>query len=126
MAIFMSPDGLPDKILRHVTGEYLATFVAAFKTNIKPNATIPILWAIIYNQGIFLCNTHATRGIYRDIKTSDIDSIKIKTSEYTPPVIQIIFKDILIDDFYIELPKGTSLRELSSILEKLNVQILQA
>jgi len=126
MAILMSPDGLPDKIVRHVTGEYSVNFVAAFKTNIKPNATIPILWAIIYRQGILLCNTHATRGIYRDIKTNEIDSVKIKTSEYTPPVLQIIFKDILADDFYIESPKGTSLQELSRILEKLSVQILQA
>lgn len=124
MSLFMSPDGLPDKILRHVTGEFFENFVAAFKTTIKPNATIPILWAIIYEQGILLCNTHATRGMYRNIKRHEIDSIKLNSSKYTPLLMQIIFKDMNADDFYIESPKGTSLQELSRILKKLNVQML--
>lgn len=124
MSLFLYPDGLPDKILRHVTGEFLDEFIAAFKTTIKPNATIPILWAVIYGQGILLCNTHATRGMYRNIKKHDIDSIKLNSSQYAPPSIQIIFKDVNADDFYIESPKGTSLQELTHILKKLSVQML--
>ena len=124
MSIFRSPEGLPQKIARFVVGEYADDFIAAFKTNIKPNETIPLLWMIVYRGGFLFCNTHKTRGLYRDIKISSVDSVKITSSEYVPPVIQVIFKDINENDFYVESPAGTSEQELNDIFEKLKIQIL--
>jgi len=70
------------------------------------------------------CNTHKTRGLYRDIKISEIDSFKLNISEYTPPVVQIIFKDIHESDYFIESPKGTDSKKLLDILNSLKTQVL--
>lgn len=125
MSILTSPDGLPPKILRHVIGDIFDGFIASFKTNIKPDATIPLLWIIFHKNGLLFCNTHKTRGIYRTIKTEEIDSIRVIQSQLSPPTLQFIFKNLNEDDLFIESPSGTTHGALFGIASKLNIQILQ-
>jgi hypothetical protein len=125
MSIVLTINELPEKIARHVTGEIASGFAGAFKTNIKPNATIPLLWLVIHKDGLLFCNTHRTRGIFQDIKREEIDSFKFSSSSMGSNSFSILFKDLMVEDLHIELPKGVSSKAVITCLRQLNLQILE-
>lgn len=123
MDFYTLPEKLPQKILVNVFDDVLSGFIGAFKTNIKPNATIPLLWMVIHKKGIRFCNSHKTRGLFRDISVDEIDSFKIKTSSFGHTYVKIIFKDIKEDDFYVDIP-GVIKKEILCAISGLGLQII--
>lgn len=124
MPLVLELSKLPDKISRHIVGDILSEFVAAFKTNIKPNDTIPFLWLVIHKQGLLFCNTHKTRGIFQTIHIDEIDSFKFNTYSTGNESLTIIYKSLDTSDLYIELPKDVRAKKLQNSLQNLNLQIL--
>ena len=123
--IFMFSD-LPEKIQKHLPYEISQNFVAGLKTLYKPNATIPILWLIVHNEGILFCNTHKTRGIFKIIDYNEINSIKIYSgTEFNPPKIRIIFLDIEREDFEFSIPIEIELENLGKILLSLDYEVIK-
>lgn len=125
MKLLVNYHDLPEKIQRHLSRESITGFVAALKTSHKPNATIPILWLIIHNDGIIFCSTHKTRGIFKSLSYGDIDSIKInKGQQFISSKIEIIMSGLKEENIVISMPSDTDFEHLQTILETMNYQII--
>lgn len=127
MNVFAEITDLPKRIQENLPQEIISNFIAGFKTALKPNVTIPILWMIIYKNGIVLCCTHKTRCVFKQIIASDIDSIKVhKGLHFSGAVLQILFKEISEEDFFVMLPSGINCGEIKDLLRNQGYQILES
>lgn len=117
-------DKLPEKIQTHIFDKCSDNFWAAFKTSIKPNATIPLLWLVFHSRGLLFCNTHKTRGIFQEISLEEIDSFKFHRDALNRDSFSIIFKDIYEEDLVIELPKDIAREEMITLLSNYRIQII--
>lgn len=76
-------------------------FVAAVKTSLKPNATIPLLWLVCTTQYLLVCNTHRTRGLFKRLLWSEINEIRRLGVMKDSISIQVIYQDLdQEDDLY--------------------------
>lgn len=125
MGLIKDPSDLPVKISGQLPSRVIGGYIAGVKTALKPNATIPILWLILYEDGFLFCSTHRTRGIFKDISRNEIDSIKImKSTQFGEVKIEFIFKDLRLDDFVVAMPNGTDVEEISTVLKYEKYQVL--
>ncbi|MBU6162463.1 MAG: hypothetical protein KGO50_15205 [Myxococcales bacterium] len=72
--------GLPPRIQQLVADlcRSHGDFVAALKTAVKPNPTIPLIWLVVLQRGLLACNTHRTRGIWRFLDSKAIDECRLE------------------------------------------------
>jgi len=125
MGLIKDPSDLPEKISGQLPSRVVDSYIGGVKTALKPNATIPILWMILYDDGFLFCSTHRTRGIFKDISRNEIDSIKImKSAQFEEVKIEYIFKDLTLDNFVVAMPNGTDVEEISTILTYGKYQVL--
>ena len=106
----------PEKIRSCITENYgspASNFVFGFKTAYKPNPTIPLLWFVLLKDKIVFCNTHKTRGIYKEFSKESVNSLRLAPGALN---IQIISNNLAEDDFSVAMEKGF---EFSSLKEKL-------
>ncbi len=125
MSILRDPNDLPEKIRVHVSSDIAGSFVAAFKTSYKPNATIPILWIVIHKNGLLFCSSHRTRGVYKRINRSEVDSIKLtKGQHFGLYSLAVVFRALDEADLVVSLPSEIDFSEIRGILTNLHYQIL--
>lgn len=117
-------DRIPKKILDHINSGIFNNFLGTFKTDIKPNATIPLLWMVFFEEGIIFCNTHKTRGLTDIIPVNEIDSIRLTKHTTNEHTMCLIFKDLTRDDLIIKISSEINIKVLHNILTRLGVQIL--
>lgn len=123
MSFINEIQGLPEKIKNCVLENYNSleqAYIFSFKTSYKPNATIPILWFVQLKDRISFCNTHKTRGIYKEIMNNSINSIRLSKSART---IEIIHTSLDLDDFVITVDNSISLDELKEKLIKMDFDV---
>ena len=126
MNVFSEITDLSKKIQEKLPPEIISNFIAGFKTALKPNVTIPILWMVIYKNGIVLCSTHKARCVFKQIVANDIDSIRIhKRLQFSGVVLQILFKEISEEDFFVMLPSSINYGEIRDLLSNQGYQILE-
>jgi len=125
MEIIDDVNELPAKIRNHLPNEVINGYIAGIKTTYKPNATIPILWLIVHKNGFVFCSTHRTRGIYKEISSIEVDSIKIvKGTQFGVSKIEFIFKNLSIDDFIVTVSPETDFEEIKQILKSNAYQVM--
>jgi hypothetical protein len=56
-------------------------FILSFKTQYKPNATTPVLWFTLFEDGVAFLTPHIKRSVYLEIPYCDINSIRIRPYE---------------------------------------------
>lgn len=79
----------------------------ALKTALKPDATIPILWAILTTRALLLCSTHATRTVWREIPLIDLNTIRATADGRT---LQVIAVDLHTPDLFLPMPPDQPVR----------------
>jgi len=126
MLTIRSIDQLPDKIRSALQKRKKLTgnFIISFKTLFKPNATIPILWFTLLSDGIIFLNTHKTRGVYKELPVTQINSIRIRKLSYGQNMIEIVNNNVFEKDFLIPISKEIDLNILKESLEKTNLPIV--
>lgn len=98
-------DDLPERIAASLRQHGAAdAFRYALKTALKPDATVPIVWAVITSTAVLLCTTHARRGIWRSYQFSEIDTLRT-TGNFT--ALQIISRSVEEPDLLLPLPAAT-------------------
>ena len=124
--IIYQTDQLPEKIQsalkkrKKLTGQ----FIISFKTLFKPNSTIPILWFALLSDGIIFLNTHKTRGIYKEIATAEINSVRFRVVSAEEAMIDIVSANIVEEDFSFTISKEVDLNIVKKSLEKANLSIV--
>lgn len=125
MTFLVEIDQLPTKVLTHLPADVATDYIAGVKTTVKPNATIPFLWMVIHKGGILFCSTHRTRGLFKELAFDELDSIKvINGSRFNEPRVELIQKDLDVDDFVVTFPELSDLCELRQLFEKAGYQVL--
>lgn len=126
MLIIRSVDQLPEKIQSALQKrkKLVGNFIISFKTLFKPNATIPILWFTLLSDGIIFLNTHKTRGVYKELTVTEINSIRIRKLSYGGNMIEIVSNNVLEKDFSIPIPREIDLNILKQSLERTNLPIV--
>lgn len=100
-------DDLPAKIAASLRdGGHANDFQYALKTALKPDATVPIVWAVLTSIALLLCTTHARRGIWRRYSFGEINAMQLIESHTT---LRIISAGIDTPDLLLPLPEGTEL-----------------
>lgn len=126
MSIITAIDQLPEKIKLCVLENYSTpeqAYIFSFKTSYKPNPTIPLLWFVQLKDRISFCNTHKTRGIYKEIMNRSINSIRLSRSALT---IEIIYESLDQDDFLITVEKTTDFDEVKQKLIDIGFEVTGA
>jgi len=77
-------------------------FRYALKTALKPNATVPIVWAVITSNALLCCTTHAKRGVWRKYGFAEVNSVRVSATR-----LDIVSSDIDTPDLGLPLPDGT-------------------
>lgn len=92
-------DDLPERIVAALAGVSKEDeFIAAVKTALKPNATIPFLWLVCTKRDLLVCNTHRTRGLYKKSTWSEINAIR-RIGESSGAIhIEVIYQGLDQDD----------------------------
>jgi hypothetical protein len=124
MEFVTAVDRLPEKIKSCVLENYNAPrqeHIFSFKTSYKPNPTIPLLWFVQLTDRIAFCNTHKTRGIYKEIMNDSINSIRISPSALK---IEIIYKDLNEDDFQLTVEKTFDFDRLKEKLTVIGFEVI--
>jgi hypothetical protein len=78
-------------------------FRYALKTAFKPNATIPIVWAVLSTDMLLLCTTHAKRGIWQKYGRQALNSVCLTDNRKS---LQVISADLDTPDLLLPLPEG--------------------
>jgi hypothetical protein len=81
------------------------------KTALKPNATIPIVWAVLTTTALLLCTTHP-RCIWRSFRFAEINAVQAIEGHS----LRIISADLDTPDLLLPLPKGTEHAWLSEFI----------
>ena len=126
MSIITAIDQLPEKIKLCVLENYSTpeqAYIFSFKTSYKPNPTIPLLWFVQLKDRISFCNTHKTRGIYKEIMNRSINSIRLSRSALTS---EIIYESLDQDDFLITVEKTTDFDEVKQKLIDIGFEVTGA
>ena len=92
-------------------------FICAIKTDLKPNATIPILWLFLTKSGLLLCNTHRTRGLFASHTWQEINIVRKLDDKASSTSIEIIYNDISKDNTVLPFPKSVKPTEIDSIIK---------
>ncbi|WP_283788879.1 hypothetical protein QNI23_016590 [Bermanella sp. WJH001] len=125
MEIIENIEDLPAKIQANLPSDIGLAFLAGMKTTHKPNSTIPILWLIWHQDGIAFCSTHRTRGLYKSLKISEVDSIRlIKPSPFMTSKIEIILKGPSEGSFEVTISDKTNYDEVTRLFKSCGYQIL--
>jgi len=85
--------------------------VAVLKSSLKPDATIPILWAVVTSRQLLLCSTHARRGIWRTFEPNGVNDVR-----RTGRVIEIIPEPADEPIFRLPFPAGTPAADIDRIV----------
>lgn len=114
---------LPDKIKACVslTKKLKGRVVFSIKTAFKPSHHIPILWLIMYTDGILLCSTHIN-GIYREMPLSSINSIRVNSGNYNR--IEILSNDVDEEDFVMRMPDSTDMNAFAQRLRDAGIEVM--
>lgn len=78
-----------------------STFYYAIKTALKPDATVPIVWAILLQDALLLSTTHARRWLWREFVLREVNTIRLTADAKS---MQIISNDIQVPDLFLPLP----------------------
>jgi hypothetical protein len=98
---------LPSRIAAVIAESSLRDeFVAAIKTALKPNATIPFLWLVCTNKHFLVCNTHRTRGVYKKSKWSEINTVRRLGASQGSMIIEVIYQGLDQEDDRYPLEPG--------------------
>jgi hypothetical protein len=110
-------DVLPKRIAAVVQGcSSEDEFVAAVKTALKPNATIPLLWLVCTSQHLLVCNTHRTRGLSKRLPWSEINEIRRLGVIKGSISIQVIYQELDQEDDLYPLDLNVSLSDADEFI----------
>ena len=82
-------DELPPRIREVVEKAGVGAFCLALKTAFKPNATIPLIWMVLTSEGLLLCNTHRTRGLWGKYSRSQVPHIRSNATSWGTRYLEI-------------------------------------
>lgn len=116
---------LPDKIKVRISSTKIldGRILFSIKTAFKPSHNIPILWLIMYSDGILLCSTH-NNGIYREILLSTINSIRAHSGACDYNIIEIISNNVDEKDFSIRMPDSTDMKTLVQRFRDAGIEVV--
>jgi hypothetical protein len=123
MNVILNVSELPEKIKQCILQNYSfpeQEYLFAFKTSYKPNATIPIIWFVQLRDRISFCNTHKTRGVYKEIINTSVNSIRLSRSALT---MDVVYKSLDQDDLIIDLDKNIDIDEVSRYLNEVGFEV---
>ena len=125
--IIFQVDHLPEKIQAALAKrkELKGQFVLAFKTFLKPNATVPLLWFAILSDGIILLNTHKTRSVYKEYPVATLNSVRFGKVSNQESTIELISSDILENDYAIPFSDSINVNIIRDALIKMNISVLK-
>jgi hypothetical protein len=123
--IIYQVDDLPVKIQSALARRKAAAgqFILAFKTLLKPNATIPLLWFAVLADGIVLLNTHKTRSVYKEFPAASLNSVKLSNVSSREATIVLINADILEKDFVIPISGSIDLNIIKNAVLKAHISV---
>lgn len=93
-----------------------SNFLCALKTDFKPNMTIPILWVVVSDAKLFLCNTHRTRGEWASYNPEDINCIRLNRGRTGRLEIEIIHSESDRPNLCLPLPINTSPDDAAALI----------
>lgn len=115
--LFKALSELPEKIQNVISSvSNSGKFICAVKTAFKPNATIPILWIVVTENMLLLCNTHRTRGLFYSCKWHEINCVRRRDNQ--DRTLEIIHKSLDVDDCVIPLPEKMNTEEIDALIMK--------
>lgn len=124
MAIYYNFSDLPVKIrgsaatAKIISGKLLLLF----KTTFKPSHSIPIVWFLMYTDGLMFRTTGA-KSIFKEILKTDINCIRIHNYGTNENVIEIIYNDLSADSDYLTIPKQIDVFELENNLKANSINV---
>jgi hypothetical protein len=66
-------------------------FLAAIKTDFKPNFGVPKVWLVASDDALVLVHTHPTRGPWKYYRREEINSVRLVSSPITgAKAVQIV------------------------------------
>ena len=106
------PDALPDRIrtLLANKGYSPSDCLFALRSTFRPNFALPTLWLILTQDALMLCNTHRTRGLYREFRSGDINYLHLAGHS-----LEIALADIHAPHIYVPFPP-TSVEKLGELI----------
>ncbi len=124
--IIYQVDHLPEKIQSALAKrkELKGQFVLAFKTFLKPNATVPLLWLAILSDGIILLNTHKTRSVFKEYPVTTLNCVRFGKVSNQESTIVLISSDILEKDYVIPFSTSIDVNIIRDALLKANISVL--
>lgn len=101
---------LPERLAAHLRKlGYEPSFQYALKTAVKPDATVPILWAALTTEALLLCSTLTRRCIWKEYRYGDINSVSFVSESFSHSVaIEIISTSVNVPDLLLPLPVDTN------------------
>ncbi|NMO15747.1 hypothetical protein HPC49_03310 [Pyxidicoccus fallax] len=105
---------LPPRIqdVLRVRGVGPGEFVLGLKSSYKPNATIPILWFIVTAEHLLLCNTHKTRGLWKEMSGQELTAFELRRSSLGKPYFVLPDSEGTV---YLTLPDETPPEDLDAL-----------
>ena len=115
-------DDLPDRIKAalHRARVPEESVVAVLKSSLKPDATIPILWAVVTNRQFLLCCTHARRGIWKTYEPKDINDVRRVAT-----TIEVIPESPDEPFFRLPFPPETNVEQINLIVGRVQELVKQ-
>jgi hypothetical protein len=100
-----------------------ANMVAVLKTAYKPNATIPIIWAALFEERLLLCSTHRTRGVWRDYNPESFDTARVTRGSTRLLTLEILGKGREGGILELPLPPACTSEEASTFATTVNREL---
>lgn len=94
--------------------------LAVLRTAFKPNATIPIIWLVALRHELLLCNTHATRWVWRRYSSADLNCVRTKLASLGAIAVEILSNDLNVDELTLPIPLGTAAEEVQNLVDAAN------
>ena len=113
---------LPERIRSSLAASGIQpdAFQSALRTAFKPNATIPIIWLVLLRDRLLLCNTHKSRGVWREYPRESFDSIRLAYSTLGKLAIEIIHPDPMEPSLSLPLPPSVELEVARGFVHRAN------
>lgn len=90
--------------------------VVVLKSALKPDATTPIIWAVVTKGNFLLCSTLSRRGIWRTFKPEEMNDVRREGS-----ILEIIPRDADAAIFPLRFPPQTPTSEIDEIVQAVGV-----
>lgn len=97
-------------------------FQYGIKTALKPDATVPIIWAILTRDALLLCTTHARRWLWRQYLLRELNTMRLTPDRKSLEVISV---DIDVPDLLLPLPLDIAsdwVDQFLAVLERLRTE----